>query len=166
MMRIGLGIDVHAFAPRRPLILGGVDIAHDKGLAGHSDADVLTHAVMDALLGALRLPGKEDIGAVFPDSDAEWAGACSLDLLRQVSRLVRESGYEIVDVDSVLAAQAPRLTPYREQMRGNLAAAMGIEITSVGVKATTTEHLGFEGRGEGISAYATALLRKMDIAGG
>jgi 2-C-methyl-D-erythritol 2,4-cyclodiphosphate synthase len=159
-MRIGLGYDVHAFAENRALILGGVTIPYPRGLAGHSDADVLAHAVMDALLGALRLPGAEDIGAVFPDTAQEWAGADSLVLLARVGEMLREAGYEIVDIDCVIAAQAPKLTPHRQAMRANLASALAITIEAVGVKATTTEHLGFEGRGEGISAYATVLIRK------
>lgn len=158
MQRIGLGFDVHAFATpeeNRRLILGGVDIPYERGLAGHSDADVLAHAIADALLGAAR---EGDIGKLFPDTDPAYAGADSLKLLSKVAELVRDRGFEILDVDSVIAAQAPKLSPYREQMRENLAAAMGISVESVGVKATTTEHLGFEGRGEGISAQAVCLI--------
>lgn len=158
MQRIGLGFDVHAFAApeeNRRLILGGVDIPYERGLAGHSDADVLAHAIADALLGAAR---EGDIGKLFPDTNPVYAGADSLKLLSQVAELVRDRGFEIVDVDSVIAAQAPKFSPYREQMRENLAAAMGISVESVGVKATTTEHLGFEGRGEGISAQAVCLI--------
>lgn len=158
MQRIGLGFDVHAFAApeeNRRLILGGVDISYERGLAGHSDADVLAHAIADALLGAAR---EGDIGKLFPDTDPAYAGADSLKLLSKVAELVRDRGFEILDVDSVIAAQAPKLSPYREQMRENLAAAMGISVESVGVKATTTEHLGFEGRGEGISAQAVCLI--------
>ncbi len=154
-LRIGQGFDVHAFAPGRKLILGGVDIPHDKGLLGHSDADVLTHAIADALLGAIR---GGDIGRLFPDTDPAYKDANSLKLLAAVAMRVRAEGFEIVDVDSVIAAQRPKLSPYREQMRANLAEAMGIAFDSVGVKATTTEHLGFEGREEGISASAVALL--------
>ena len=155
-LRIGLGYDVHAFAPDRKLILGGVDIPHHQGLAGHSDADVLAHAVADALLGAIR---GGDIGKLFPDTDPAYAGADSLKLLAAVVGHVREAGYEVVDVDCVVAAQAPKLSPHRDAMRENLARAMGIPVESVGVKATTTEHLGFEGREEGISAQAVALVR-------
>lgn len=155
VMRIGLGYDVHAFAPERKLILGGVDIPHTQGLLGHSDADVLAHAVADALLGAIR---GGDIGKLFPDTDPAYKGADSLKLLAAVANLVREKGFQIVDIDCVIAAQAPKLSPYRDQMRENLAAACGISPENLGVKATTTEHLGFEGREEGISAQAVALV--------
>lgn len=133
----------------------GVDIPHTRGLLGHSDADVLAHAVADALLGGVR---GGDIGKLFPDTDPAYEGADSMKLLAAVAGFVRERGYEILDVDSVIAAQAPKLSPYRDQMRENLARAMGISPENVGVKATTTEHLGFEGREEGISATAVALL--------
>lgn len=156
-LRTGLGYDVHAFAPGRKLILGGVDIPHHQGLDGHSDADVLAHAIMDALLGGVR---GGDIGKLFPDTDPAYKGADSLKLLERVAQFVRDAGWEIVDVDSVIAAQAPKLSPYREQMRENLAAAMGIPVENVGVKATTTEHLGFEGREEGISAQAVCMLAR------
>ena len=162
-LRIGQGMDVHAFAEGRRLILGGVDVPHDRGLAGHSDADVLTHAVADALLGGIR---GGDIGKLFPDDDPAYEGADSLKLLAAVAALVRERGFEILDVDSVVAAQAPRLSPYRDAMRQNLADAMGISVDNVGVKATTTEHLGFEGREEGISATAVCLLVRCSDAGG
>lgn len=154
-LRTGLGMDVHAFAEGRKLILGGVDIPHSRGLLGHSDADVLAHAIADALLGAVR---GGDIGKLFPDTDPAYKDADSLKLLAAVAGFVRERGFEIVDVDSVIAAQAPKLSPYRDQMRANLARAMGIAVENVGVKATTTEHLGFEGREEGITAYATCLV--------
>lgn len=154
-IRIGLGYDVHAFAPERKLILGGVDIPHTQGLLGHSDADVLAHAVADALLGAIR---GGDIGKLFPDTDPAYKGADSLKLLAAVANLVREKGFQIMDIDCVIAAQAPKLSPYRDQMRENLAAACGISPENLGVKATTTEHLGFEGREEGISAQAVALV--------
>lgn len=156
-LKIGLGYDVHAFAEGRPLILGGVDIPHHQGLDGHSDADVLAHAVSDALLGAVR---GGDIGKLFPDTDPAYKGADSLKLLAEVARVVREAGYEIVDIDCVIAAQAPKLSPYRDQMRANLAQACSISLDAIGVKATTTEHLGFEGREEGISAQAVALVSK------
>lgn len=156
-MRIGLGYDVHAFAQGRKLILGGVEIPHHQGLDGHSDADVLAHAVSDALLGAVR---GGDIGKLFPDTDPAYKGADSLKLLSAVAALVREKGYEIVDIDCVIAAQAPKLSPHREAMRENLAAAAGIPVESIGVKATTTEWLGFEGREEGISAQAVALVQR------
>ncbi|MDR0515369.1 MAG: 2-C-methyl-D-erythritol 2,4-cyclodiphosphate synthase [Coriobacteriaceae bacterium] len=160
-MRIGLGFDVHALVPGRRLVLGGVEVPHEKGLLGHSDADVLAHAVADALLGAIRAG---DIGKLFPDTDLRYAGADSLGLLAKVAALVRERGFQIGDVDTVVAAQAPRLSPYRDQMRMNLAHAMGIDAEAVGVKATTTEGLGFEGREEGISAHAVALLHRCSKA--
>lgn len=162
VMKIGLGYDVHAFAADRKLILGGVDIPHHQGLDGHSDADVLAHAVSDALLGAVR---RGDIGKLFPDTDPAYAGADSLKLLAAVADLVREKGYDIVDIDCVVAAQAPKLSPYRDRMRENLAAACDIDVDAIGVKATTTEHLGFEGREEGISAQAVALVRKLKQQG-
>ena len=154
-LRIGQGCDVHQLVEGRKLIMGGVDIPHTRGLLGHSDADVLAHAVADALLGGVR---GGDIGKLFPDTDPAYEGADSMKLLAAVAGFVRERGYEILDVDSVIAAQAPKLSPYRDQMRENLARAMGISPENVGVKATTTEHLGFEGREEGISATAVALL--------
>lgn len=154
-LRIGQGYDVHQLVEGRKLIMGGVDIPHTRGLLGHSDADVLVHAVADALLGGVR---GGDIGKLFPDTDPAYEGADSMKLLAAVADFVRDRGYEILDVDSVVAAQAPKLSPYRDQMRENLARAMGISPENVGVKATTTEHLGFEGREEGISATAVALL--------
>ena len=162
MQRIGLGYDVHAFAEGRKLIIGGVDIPYSRGLDGHSDADVLVHAVMDALVGAARLG---DIGKLFPDTDPRFEGTDSLLLLEEVGRRVRELGFEIVDIDSVIAAQAPKLSPHREKMRENIGKSLGIDISQIGVKATTTEHLGFEGRGEGISAQAVALLETAPAAG-
>ena len=154
-LRIGQGYDVHQLTEGRKLIMGGVDIPHTRGLLGHSDADVLAHAVADALLGGVR---GGDIGKLFPDTDPAYEGADSMKLLAAVAGFVRDRGYEILDVDSVIAAQAPKLSSYRDQMRENLARAMGISPENVGVKATTTEHLGFEGREEGISATAVALL--------
>lgn len=154
-LRIGQGYDVHQLVEGRKLIMGGVDIPHTRGLLGHSDADVLAHAVADALLGGVR---GGDIGKLFSDTDPAYEGADSMKLLAAVADFVRDRGYEILDVDSVIAAQAPKLSPYRDQMRENLARAMGISPENVGVKATTTEHLGFEGREEGISATAVALL--------
>ena len=148
-------MDVHAFAPGRPLIIGGVDIPHYQGLDGHSDADVLTHAVMDALLGAARAG---DIGKLFPPDDPAYEGADSIELLKHVAAKVRELGFQIIDVDSVIAAQEPKLSPHREAMRQNLAQAMDLPVENVGVKATTTERLGYEGREEGITAYAGCLL--------
>ncbi len=154
-MRIGHGFDVHAFAPGRKLILGGVDIPYEVGLDGHSDADVLAHAIMDALLGALR---EGDIGKLFPDTDPAYEGADSLKLLEHVASLVRERGFRIADVDSTIAAQAPKMAPHIDTMRENLASAMLVSPSCVGVKATTTERLGFVGRKEGIAAWAVCLL--------
>lgn len=157
MQRVGLGYDVHAFAEGRRLVIGGVDIPFDKGLDGHSDADVLVHAVMDALVGALRAG---DIGKLFPDTDPAYKGADSIKLLEQVGELVRGEGWRIVDIDTVLMIQEPKMAPHREQMRANIAAALQIPVENVGVKATTTEWLGYEGRGEGVTAQAVALLEK------
>lgn len=158
-MRVGSGLDVHALTPGRPLIIGGVKIAHETGLAGHSDADVLCHAIMDALLGAAGLP---DIGQLFPDNDPAFKDADSLVLLKQTGALLKENGFLIINLDSVIAAQAPKLAPYKEQMRINIAQALQIEAERVGVKATTTERLGFTGRREGIAATACALIIKKD----
>jgi 2-C-methyl-D-erythritol 2,4-cyclodiphosphate synthase len=164
MFRIGMGYDVHAFAEGRALVLGGVEIEHPRGLAGHSDADVLTHALMDAVLGAMRAG---DIGEHFPDTDAAYEGADSLELLRRVGELMREGGWTLVDADCVIVAQAPKLSPYRETMRARLAESLGVAVDAIGVKATTTERLGFAGREEGIAAYAVALLeRGLDDASG
>lgn len=156
-LRTGLGMDVHALVPGRKLILGGVEIEHHLGLDGHSDADVLAHAISDALLGAAR---EGDIGKLFPDTDPRFEGADSLVLLGNVAEHIRCCGFEIIDVDSVIAAQAPKLSPYRDEMRKNLSQAMGIDIDNIGVKATTTEQLGYEGRSEGITAYASCILVK------
>jgi 2-C-methyl-D-erythritol 2,4-cyclodiphosphate synthase len=160
-MRIGLGYDVHAFADGRKLILGGVEIEHDRGLLGHSDADVLAHALADAILGAMRAG---DIGKLFPDTDPAFKDADSLDLLAHVGRLAAARGWRLVDADCVVVAQAPRLSPYRDAMRANLARALGVDAESVGVKATTTERLGFEGREEGIGAQAVVLLERESAA--
>ena len=156
-LRTGIGMDVHAFAPGRPLIIGGVNIPHYQGLEGHSDADVLTHAIMDALLSAARVG---DIGKLFPPTDPAFKDADSIKLLEQVTAKIRELGFEIIDVDAVIAAQEPKLSPHRDAMRANLAAAMGVAVDNVGVKATTTERLGYEGREEGITAYATCILAR------
>lgn len=155
MMRIGHGYDVHRLVEGRKLILCGVDIPHTLGLLGHSDADVATHAVADAILGATRLG---DLGKLFPDTDPAFEGADSLRLLSEVMRLARERGYRLVDCDCTIAAQAPKLAPHRDEMRANLACALGVGVESVGVKATTTERLGFVGREEGMAAWAVALL--------
>ena len=155
MMRIGHGYDVHRLVEGRKLILCGVDIPHTLGLLGHSDADVATHAVADAILGATRLG---DLGKLFPDTDPAYECADSLRLLSEVMRLARERGYRLVDCDCTIAAQAPKLAPHRDEMRANLARALGVGVESVGVKATTTERLGFVGREEGMAAWAVALL--------
>ena len=154
-MRIGEGYDVHRLTDGRRLILGGVDIPYENGLDGHSDADVLAHAIADALLGAAALG---DIGKLFPDNDPKYLGADSLVLLSEVVKRVGERGYSIVNVDSTVIAQAPKLAPYIDRMRANLAASMGISVDLVSVKATTEEHLGFTGRGEGIAAKAVCLI--------
>ena len=154
-LRIGHGYDVHRLVEGRRCIIGGVDIPHSKGLLGHSDADVLAHALADAILGACR---GGDIGKLFPDTDPAYAGADSLKLLAAVMEHARSLGYEFVDADCTIACQEPKIGPHREAMRENLAAAMGIAVENVGVKATTTEHLGFEGREEGISARAVCLV--------
>lgn len=154
-MRTGIGFDAHAFAPGRMLVLGGVNIPFEKKLAGHSDADVLIHAVMDALLGAA---GMGDIGQHFPDTDEEYLGISSLVLLQEVAAKVKEAGYRIVNIDSVIIAEKPKVAPLREKMRMNISEALRMSWDDVGVKATTTEGMGFAGRGEGIAAMATALL--------
>ena len=154
-MRIGQGYDVHRLVEGRKLIIGGVDIPYEKGLLGHSDADVLLHAVMDALLGAAALG---DIGQHFPDSDEKYKGISSIALLKKVGKILQENGYMIENIDSTVIAQRPKLLPYRPQMAENIAAALGIEKEQVSVKATTEEGLGFTGTGEGISAQAIALL--------
>lgn len=156
-LRIGLGTDIHELVGGRPLIIGGVEIPHFRGLLGHSDADVLAHAVADAVLSAARLG---DIGKLFPDSDPAYKGADSLKLLSIVAERVRAEGFEIIDVDAVITAQQPKLSPHRQQMRENLAEALGVSVDNVGVKATTSERLGFEGREEGMTAQAVALLHR------
>lgn len=156
-LRIGLGFDVHELVGGRKLIIGGVDIPYFRGLDGHSDADVLAHAVADAVLGAARLG---DIGHFFPDDDPAYTGADSLKLLEKVGDYVRDAGFAVLDIDTVVAAQQPKLSPHRDQMRQNLARALHIDTEQVGMKATTTEHLGLEGREEGISARAVALLAR------
>lgn len=154
-MRIGHGYDVHKLVENRKLILGGVEIPYDKGLLGHSDADVLTHALMDALLGATALG---DIGGLFPDNDDAYLGADSIELLKKVIALLREHGYVLVNADCTIIAQSPKLKPYIDDMRSTLAEAMGAELDSVSVKATTEEHLGFTGEGLGIAAHAVVLI--------
>jgi 2-C-methyl-D-erythritol 2,4-cyclodiphosphate synthase len=156
-LRIGNGFDVHALVAGRKLILGGVTIPWDRGLEGHSDADVLLHAVCDAILGALA---RGDLGAHFPDTDAKWKGADSRMLLRHVGALASSAGWKIGNLDVTVIAQAPRLAPHVAAMRANLAADLGCALEDVSVKATTTEHLGFTGRGEGIAAFAAVLLAR------
>ena len=159
MLRIGHGYDVHRLVEGRRCIVGGVDIPHEKGLLGHSDADVLAHALAYAILGAMR---GGDIGKLFPDTDPAYEGADSLKLLAEVVAYARRSGFELVDADCTLACQEPKISPYRDQMRENLAGALGVSVENVGVKATTTEHLGWEGQGEGIGAWAVCLLEKVE----
>ena len=154
-MRIGHGYDVHKLVEGRKLILGGVEIPYDKGLLGHSDADVLTHALMDALLGAATLG---DIGGLFPDNDDAYLGADSIELLKTVARLLHDKGYGVVNVDCTVIAQRPKLKPHIDSMRRVLASAMGVELDAVSVKATTEEHLGFTGEGLGIAAHAVVLI--------
>lgn len=157
-MRIGHGYDVHRLVEGRSLVLGGVRIPFEKGLDGHSDADVLTHAVMDALLGAAAMG---DIGKLFPDTDDRYLGADSIALLREVDRRLTETGYRLGNLDVTVIAQRPKLAPYINQMRQNLAAALRTELQNVSVKATTEEHLGFTGSGEGIAAHAVCLLEPL-----
>ena len=154
-MRAGIGYDVHRLVTDRKLILGGVEIAHTHGLLGHSDADVLVHAVMDALLGAAALG---DIGKHFPDTDPAYKGISSLKLLTHVTRLLTDNGFRVVNVDATVIAQRPKLSPHIETMRQNIAAAMDLPVSAIGVKATTTEGLGFTGTGEGIAAMATCSI--------
>ena len=158
-LRIGHGYDVHRLTEGRALILGGVEIPYEKGLLGHSDADVLTHAVMDALLGAAALG---DIGKLFPDSDAAYKDISSIELLKRVKARLSEAGFEAVNLDATILAQAPKLAPYRDEMRGNIACALDIPVSRVSVKATTEEGLGFTGSGEGIAAHAVALLEQTE----
>lgn len=155
-MRIGHGYDVHRLVQGRKLIVGGVEIPHETGLLGHSDADVLLHAICDALLGACAMG---DIGAMFPDTDEKWKGADSMMLLKAVADRLNENGFFIENIDSTLIAQKPKMKPYINDMRSNIAKACSIDISCVSVKATTEEKLGFTGREEGISAHAVALIR-------
>jgi len=156
-MRIGHGYDVHKLVEGRKLILGGIEVPYEKGLLGHSDADVLTHALMDALLGAAALG---DIGKLFPDNDPDYAGADSVELLKKVCAVVAKAGYRVGNVDCTVIAQRPKPAPYIPAMREKLAAAMGVDVTQVSVKATTEEHLGFTGEGLGIAAHSVALLEE------
>lgn len=157
-MRIGFGYDVHQLVENRKLILGGIDIPHNTGLLGHSDADVLIHAIMDSILGALALG---DIGKHFPDTDMEYKDINSMELLGRVYNIMLENGYEIGNLDSTIAAQAPKLAPYIDEMRKNIAEVLHTSVDNISVKATTTEKLGFEGREEGISATCVCLLKKV-----
>lgn len=154
-MRVGTGYDVHRLVPGRKCVIGGVEIPYEKGLLGHSDADVLLHAISDSLLGAAALG---DIGVYFPDTDPQWEGADSLKLLAKVGDMIREKRFLIENIDATVIAQAPKLRPYIDAMRGNIADALDIDKEQVSVKATTEEHLGFTGRGEGIAAQAVCLL--------
>lgn len=156
-LRVGHGYDVHRLELGRALILGGVTVPYERGLLGHSDADVLTHAVMDALLGAADM---KDIGSLFPDHDQAFLNISSIYLLEKVAQKLREAGVQVVNIDATLVAQAPKIAPYRQSMRQNIAAALGICVEQVGVKATTEEHLGFTGSGEGMAAHAVALVEK------
>ena len=158
-LRIGSGFDVHAFCEGRPLIIGGVKIKHSSGLAGHSDADVLVHAIMDALLGAANLG---DIGEHFPDTDECFRGADSIELLKYVRELLENSNFSIINIDTVIIAQAPKLSKYRREMQEKISRALAIDASNVGIKATTSERLGFVGREEGIAASAVALLEKRE----
>ena len=155
-MRVGLGVDAHALAEGVPLVLGGVELESERGLAGHSDGDVIAHALIDAVLGAA---GLGDIGSLFPSDVEEWHGASSLDLLARAYVQVLDAGFELENADCVLVGEEPRIAPVRDRMRARLAEAMGVDTTRVNVRATTTDTLGFTGRGEGLAALAVALLR-------
>lgn len=157
MIRVGMGYDVHRLVPERELILGGVKIPYEKGLLGHSDADVLIHAIMDALIGAAALG---DIGKHFPDTDPQYKGISSIALLRHVQKLVTDSGYRIGNIDATIIAQKPKMAPHISEMRENIARALEIELDQLNIKATTEEGLGFTGQGEGISSQAVCLLEK------
>lgn len=154
-MRVGLGFDAHPFADGRPLVLGGVTIEHARGLQGHSDADVLSHAVADALLGAA---GLGDLGAHFPDTDPKWKDAHSVSLLQHVAAMVREAGYQVASVDATVLLEEPKLAPYMDRIRATLDEALGMDADKVSIKATRLERMGFVGRGEGAAAIAVALL--------
>ncbi len=158
-LRVGHGYDVHRLAPGRRLIIGGVDIPWEMGLDGHSDADVLLHAVMDALLGAAALG---DIGALFPDQDDAFLNISSVTLLERVAQVMAEKGWQVVNVDATLIAQRPKVGPYRDAMRQNIAKALGVDVSQISVKATTEEHLGFTGDGSGMAAHAVALIEKSE----
>ena len=161
-LRVGIGVDAHVFEDGVRLVLGGVAIAHPRGLAGHSDGDVIAHALTDAVLGAA---GLGDIGSLFPSDDLRWHGADSLHLLRDAYAQVRETGFALVNADCVLIGEEPRIAPHRDEMRHRLAGALGVEPERVNVRATTTDRLGFTGRGDGLAAQAVALLRQRDDVG-
>jgi len=156
-MRVGIGYDVHKLVPGRKLILGGVEISFDKGLSGHSDADVLTHAIMDALLGAA---GLGDIGKQFPPDNSKYKDISSLTLLDEVNKLLKAKGFKVGNIDAVVVAEQPKISPFIEDMRGRISRTLGVDLKQVMVKATTTDGLGFAGRGEGIAAYAIALVEE------
>jgi 2-C-methyl-D-erythritol 2,4-cyclodiphosphate synthase len=155
-LRVGIGLDAHAFADGTPLVLGGVDFPGERGLAGHSDGDVIAHALIDALLGAA---GFGDIGELFPSGDAEWLDASSTRLLQRTYEVVKGAGFELVNADCVLVGEEPRISPMRDAMRARLAGALGVQPEQIAVRATTTDKLGFTGRGEGLAAQAVALLK-------
>jgi len=156
-LRVGIGVDAHALVERVPLVLGGVEIEFDRGLVGHSDGDVIAHALIDAILGAANLG---DIGTLFPSGDEQYRGASSLDLLWEAYREVREAGWQLVNADCVLIGEEPRIGPFRDEMRERLAGAMEVEPGRIAVRATTTDRLGFTGRGDGLAAQAVALLSR------
>ena len=160
-LRVGIGIDAHAFSDETKLVLGGVELS-GRGLAGHSDGDVVSHALIDAILGAA---GLEDIGALFPSGDAQWEDASSLDLLRRAYDDAQEAGWELVNADCVLIGEEPRIAPVRDEVRERLSGVLGVGVDRITVRATTTDRLGFTGRGEGLAAQAVALLRRRDNIG-
>jgi len=157
MFKVGIGYDAHRFVEKRKLILGGVEIPFEKGLLGHSDADVLIHAIIDAILGAM---GENDIGRLFPDTDMKYKDISSIILLKEVSKLLENKGMSIINIDTTIVAQKPKISPYTDEMKTNIAKALNIEKTQVNIKGKTTEGLGFEGREEGVSAYAIVLLHE------
>lgn len=157
MFKVGLGYDVHKLTENRKLILGGIEIPYEKGLLGHSDADVLVHAIMDALVGATKMG---DIGKLFPDTDPQYKDISSIKLLKAVNKLLNEKGYKIINIDSIIVAQKPKMRPYIDEMEKNIAQALNVDIDCINVKATTEEELGFTGNGEGISSKAVCLLEK------
>lgn len=154
-MKIGIGYDVHALVNDRPLIIGGVIISYEKGLEGHSDADVLIHAIMDSIIGAM---GKGDIGVLFPDTDNKYKNIDSRILLRNVYEIMEENNFKIINIDAIIIAQKPKMSMYIEEMKKNIASDLNTDVNNINIKATTTEHLGFEGRGEGIAAQSVCLL--------